>query len=141
MLRRPLALALAAAVASVVASPSAAADEGVPTERGAPWPSMRHDRFNTGRSPIRARYHRGDRPWAFATRKGVFSTPIVDSHETVYAGSADTNFYAIRNGRPRWRFKSGEIIDSAGVLGRGGTVTFGSGDEHVYRLRNRNGSK
>ena len=62
---------------------------------------MRHDRFNTGRSPIRAKYHAGDRPWAFATGKGVFSTPIVGSHETVYAGSADTNFYAIRNGRPQ----------------------------------------
>ncbi len=96
---------------------------------------MRHDRFNTGRSPIRARYHQGDRPWAFVTGKGVFSTPIVDRNETVYAGSADTWFYAIRGGRRRWRFKTGEIIDSAGVLGRGGTVTFGSGDEHVYRLR------
>lgn len=58
--------------------------------------------------------------------------------ETVYAGSADTWFYAIdRNGSRRWRFKTGEIIDSAGVLGRGGTVTFGSGDEHIYRLRSR----
>jgi outer membrane protein assembly factor BamB len=102
---------------------------------------MRHDRFNTGRSPIRAAYHPGDRPWAFTTGKGVFSTPIVDRHETVYAGSADTNFYAIRNGRARWRFKTGEIIDSAGVLGRGGTVTFGSGDERIYRLRARTGAK
>jgi outer membrane protein assembly factor BamB len=100
---------------------------------------MRHDRFNTGRSPIRARYHPGDRPWAFATGKGVFSTPIVDRNETVYAGSADTYFYAIRTGRPRWIFKTGEIIDSAGVLGRGGTVTFGSGDEHIYRLRSGTG--
>jgi len=102
---------------------------------------MRHDRFNTGRSPIRATYHRGDRPWAFTTGKGVFSTPIVDRHETVYAGSADTYFYAIRSGRPRWRFKTGEIIDSAGVLGRGGTVTFGSGDERIYRLRARTGAR
>jgi outer membrane protein assembly factor BamB len=109
----------------------------VPTEPGAPWPSMRHDRFNTGRSPIRAHYHPGDRPWAFRTGKGVFSTPIVDRHETVYAGSADSWFYAIHGGRLKWRFKTGEIIDSAGVLGRGGTVTFGSGDEHLYRLRTR----
>lgn len=97
---------------------------------------MRHDRFNTGRSPIRARYHDGDRPWAFRTRKGIFSTPIVGRDETVYAGSADSFFYAVgRGGKRRWRFKTGEIIDSAGVLGRGGTVTFGSGDEHIYRLR------
>ena len=99
---------------------------------------MRHDRLNTARSPIRARYHRGDRPWAFVTGKGVFSTPIVGRDETVYAGSADTWFYALRNGRLVWRHKTGEIIDSAGVLGRG-TVTFGSGDEHIYRLRSRSG--
>lgn len=131
-------VALAAAAAVPVAG---AATPDVPTASGAPWPSMRHDRFNTGRSPIRAHYHRGDRPWAFVTGKGVFSTPIVDRHETVYAGSADTSFYAIRNGRLRWRFKTGEIIDSAGVLGRGGTVTFGSGDERIYRLRTRSGRK
>jgi outer membrane protein assembly factor BamB len=120
---------------------ASAAPPDVPTERGAPWPSMRHDRLNTGRSPIRARYHAGDRPWAFRTGKGVFSTPIVGRDETVYAGSADSSFYAIRDGRLRWRFKTGEIVDSAGVLGRGGTVTFGSGDEHVYRLRSRDGSE
>src|SRR3954452_9741250 len=98
---------------------------------------MRHDHLNTGRSAIRAHYHPGDRPWAFQTGKGVFSTPIVDRSETVYAGSADSYFYALRDGRLKWRFKTGEIIDSAGVLGRGGTVTFGSGDEHIYRLRTK----
>jgi outer membrane protein assembly factor BamB len=98
---------------------------------------MRHDHLNTGRSAIRAHYHRGDRPWAFQTGKGVFSTPIVDRNETVYAGSADSYFYALHDGRLKWRFKTGEIIDSAGVLGRGGTVTFGSGDEHIYRLRTK----
>jgi outer membrane protein assembly factor BamB len=98
---------------------------------------MRHDHLNTGRSPIRAHYRPGDRPWAFQTGKGVFSTPIVDKNETVYAGSADSYFYAIHDGRLKWRFKTGEIIDSAGVLGRGGTVTFGSGDERIYRLRTK----
>jgi outer membrane protein assembly factor BamB len=139
--RRLSLVAAVLAIAAIGAPEASAARPDVPTAKGAPWPSMRHDRFNTGRSPIRANYHAGDRPWAFATGKGVFSTPIVDRHETVYAGSADTNFYAIRNGRPRWRFKTGEIIDSAGVLGRGGTVTFGSGDERIYRLRARTGAK
>jgi len=124
-------------VFAAAASPAESAD--VPTQAGAPWPSMRHDRFNTGRSPIRADYHAGDRPWVFVTGKGVFSTPVVGPRETVYAGSADTRFYALRDGRPRWRFKTGGIIDSAAVLGRGGTVTFGSGDERLYRLRTRDG--
>jgi outer membrane protein assembly factor BamB len=137
--RRLSLVAVVLALAAAAAPGAAAAPKDVPTAKGAPWPSMRHDHLNTGRSPIRAKYHRGDRPWAFVTGKGVFSTPIVDRNETVYVGSADTNFYALRNGRPRWRFKTGEIIDSAGVLGRGGTVTFGSGDERIYRLRTKNG--
>ena len=132
-----IAAVLALAV-TVAPAPSAAA-KGVPTQKGAPWPSMRHDRFNTGRSPIRAHFHPGDRPWVFVTGKGVFSTPVVGPRETVYAGSADTRFYALRDGRARWRFKTGGIIDSAAVLGRGGTVTFGSGDERLYRLRTGDG--
>jgi outer membrane protein assembly factor BamB len=119
--------------AAASGAPGGPAARTVPTEPGSPWPSMRHDRRNTGSSPVRGRYRRGDRPWRFRTGKGVFSTPVIGRDETVYAGSADTWFYALGpNGRPRWRYKTGEIIDSAGVLGRG-TVTFGSGDEHIYR--------
>jgi outer membrane protein assembly factor BamB len=137
--RAAVLIAAVLATAAAAAPAQGAARNDVPTERGAPWPSMRHDRFNTGRSPIRARYHPGDRPWAFVTGKGVFSTPVVGRRETVYAGSADTRFYALRDGRPRWRFRTGGIIDSAAVLGRGGTVTFGSGDERLYRLRSADG--
>jgi len=123
---------LAAAALTVLGQDATAA---LPTEPGSPWPSMRHDRRNTGSSPIRAHYRPGERPWSYRTGKGVFSTPVVGADGTVYAGSADSWFYAVgRRGRLRWRFKTGEIIDSAGVLGRG-TVTFGSGDERVYRLR------
>jgi outer membrane protein assembly factor BamB len=137
-----LAAALLGAGDAGASEPGGRDARAVPTEPGAPWPSMRHDRKNTGRSPIRGRYHRGDRPWSFRTGKGVFSTPVVGADETVYVGSADTWFYALgRGGRLRWRYKTGEIIDSAAVLGRrepalgSSTVTFGSGDEHVYRLR------
>ena len=99
----------------------------------APWVSMRHDARNTGRSSIPGVY-RGDKPWAFKTGKGIFSTPVIGSDGTVYVGSADSNFYAIRRtGKLRWKFKTGNIIDSAAVL-RGNTLTFGSGDETLYRL-------
>jgi outer membrane protein assembly factor BamB len=135
---RLIALAAAALTAAVGGGEGAHATAGgVPTETGSPWPSMRHDPLNTGRSQVRGRYHDGDRPWAFRTGKGIFSTPVIGADGTVYAGSADTWFYAVGpKGRLRWRFKTGEVIDSAGVLGRG-TVTFGSGDEYVYRLRSR----
>ena len=81
-------------------------------------------------------------PGASAPAKGVFSTPVVGADETVYVGSGDRWFYALGpGGHLRWRYRTGEIIDSAAVLGRreprlgSSTVTFGSGDEHIYRLR------
>jgi outer membrane protein assembly factor BamB len=121
---------LAAAPGSVAAAPAP------PTEPGSPWPSMRHDARNTGATGLRGVVRRSDRPWAFVTGKGIFSTPVIGADGTVFAGSADRHFYAIgADGRLRWRYRTGEIIDSAAVLGRGGTVTFGSGDEYVYRLR------
>ncbi|MFA5890381.1 MAG: PQQ-binding-like beta-propeller repeat protein [Actinomycetota bacterium] len=114
----------------------------VPVQAGSPWPSMRHDRRNTGRSSIRARYEDGDAPWAFQTGKGIFSVPVIDADGTAYFGSADRNFYAVDSqGHEAWRFQTGEVIDSAAVLGAYdeelGTspVTFGSGDSHVYHLR------
>ena len=114
----------------------------VPVQASSPWPSMRRDRRNTARSPIRARYRRGERPWAFRTGKGVFSSPVIGGDGTVYVGSADTFFYAIApSGKLRWRFKTGEIIDSAATIGaydpklRTSPITVGSGDEKIYRLR------
>src|SRR5690242_4099279 len=95
---------------------------------------MRHDRRNTGQSSIVSRYH-GDRPWAFRTGKGIFSTAVIGGDRTIYVGSADTWFYAIApSGRRRWRFRTGNIIDSAAVVGPQ-SVTFGSGDEFLYQLR------
>ncbi|MEA2409643.1 MAG: hypothetical protein QOC77_204 [Thermoleophilaceae bacterium] len=95
---------------------------------------MRHDARNTGRSVLPGNYRAGERPWAFRTGKGIFSTPVVGPDGTVYVGSADSFFYAIRRtGKLRWTFRTGNIIDSAAVL-HGGTLTFGSGDETLYRL-------
>ena len=109
---------------------------------GSPWSSMRHDRRNTGASPIVARYD-GDKPWAFATGKGIFSTPVIGGDGAVYVGSADGNFYALegRTGKERWRFRTGGIIDAAAVIGsydrklRTTPITIGSGDEILYKLR------
>jgi hypothetical protein len=39
---------------------------------GAPWPTMRHDMRNTGRSRLPARFD-GSRPWRVRTGKGIFS--------------------------------------------------------------------
>ena len=148
----PIVLLLATAVA-LLGTASAGADSAqprrfgydIPVQSTSPWPEMRHDRHNTGASPVVGRYH-GGRPWAFKTGKGIFSTPIIDGDGTVYVGSADTNFYAIRpDGKLRWRFKTGGVIDSAGVIGRydrlhhTNPITFGSGDEFLYHVRSNPG--
>ncbi len=117
----------------------------VPVQADAPWPTFRRDERNTGRSPIAARYH-GDRPWSFATGKGIFSTPVVDGRGTIYVGSADHNFYAIGpDGSEKWRFESGEVIDSAAALRPDpetgvATVVFPSGDGYLRCLRAEDGA-
>ncbi len=142
-----LALTLAALIAPAAPASGKSAtsrtyDYDIPVPAGSPWPEMRRDRHNTGRSPIRARYDAGERPWSFHTGKGIFSTPVIGADGTIYVGSADKSFYAVGpHGGERWRFRTGGIIDSAAVLGKrdpglgAATVTVGAGDENLYRLR------
>jgi outer membrane protein assembly factor BamB len=134
------ALGLSWAGSPAGAHPAAAAGLAVPLDASSPWPEMRHDRRNTGRSSIVGRY-RGERPWALRTGRGIFSTPVIGGDGTVYVGSGDTYFYAIRpDGRLRWRVKTGGIIDAAGALSaydpRVGSapLTFGSGDQRLYHV-------
>jgi outer membrane protein assembly factor BamB len=145
MRRRPVALTLMA-MAAVLAPGASAVRAGafsydVPVQPRSPWPEMRRDSRNTGASPIRARY-RGDRPWSFRTARGIFSTPVIGGDGTIYVGSADHYFYALRSdGRLLWRFRTGGIIDAAAAIARpakklrSSPITIGSGDERLYRLR------
>lgn len=111
----------------------------VPVQEEAPWPLFRRDHRNTGRSPI-VGHPRDEAPWSFPTGKGVFSTPVIDAEGTIYVGSADHVFYAIGpDGHERWRFETGEIIDSAAALPRRepdgrASVVVPSGDGHLYKL-------
>jgi outer membrane protein assembly factor BamB len=107
---------------------------GVPLAPDSPWPKFRRDAAQTGATPLKLTDD-GAKPWKFPTGKGIFSSPIVGGDGTVYIGSADRSFYAIRaDGTEKWRFRTGEIIDSAGLLDDRGRVFFGSGDGHVYAL-------
>jgi outer membrane protein assembly factor BamB len=113
----------------------------VPVQAAAPWPLFRRDQRNTANSPLPAIYQ-GDQPWSFRTGKGVFSTPVIDEHGVIYVGSADHNFYALNpDGTEKFRFTTGEIIDSAGALPRHDpaigypTVIIPSGDGHIYHIR------
>ncbi|HEY1591770.1 MAG TPA: PQQ-binding-like beta-propeller repeat protein [Solirubrobacteraceae bacterium] len=110
-------------------------------QQSSPWPTMRRDLRNTASSPIVGRYEDG-RPWAFKTGKGIFSTPVIGGNGTAYFGSADTYFYAVNGaGKQVWRFKTGNLIDSAGFVGawnprlRTYPVAVPSGDTHLYLIR------
>lgn len=111
-----------------------------PIQPDSPWPTFRHDQRNSGHSTLPAIY-KGDKPWAFQTAKGVFSTPVIDGQGIIYIGSGDHYFYALHSdGTVKWKYKTGEIIDSAAALGRldpqtGETVTFISGDGFMYHFR------
>jgi hypothetical protein len=119
---------------------AASAAVSVPLDASSPWPEMRHDAANSGRSTIVAAYH-GDPPWAFHTGRGIFSTPVIGGDGTVYIGSGDTYFYALDSrGRLRWRLKTGGLIDAAAALSSydpslgSSPLTFGSADQRLYHL-------
>ena len=106
------------------------------------WPTYRRTLRNNANSPLRANYQ-DDHPWFFQTGKGIFSTPIIDEQNVIYVGSADHHFYAIDSaGQEKWRFRTGEVIDSAGALPADdpGTILFPSGDGFLYRLNREDGS-
>ncbi len=112
----------------------------VPLDPGSPWPKFRANELQNGRSPVVPKPGRGA-PWEFRTKKGIFSSPVVDGDGTVYIGSADQRFYAIqKDGTLKWSIQTGEIIDSAALLDDRGRVYFGSGDAFVYCADRRNGA-
>ena len=135
------AVAVAALLALVFADGASAYSYDVPVQRTRPGRRCAATAATPGTSPIRARYD-GGRPWRFRTGRGIFSTPVIGGDGTVYVGSADHDFYALRpDGRLRWKLHTGGIIDAAAAIGaydrRRKTlpITIGSGDEHLYHLR------
>lgn len=113
----------------------------VPLSPTSPWPKFRRNAHQDGRSPI-VGPGKLAKPWIFPTAKGIFSSPIVGGDETVYIGSADRFFYALKaDGTLRWKFETGEIIDSSGLLDDQGRVYFASGDGHLYARDAATGSE
>ncbi len=111
----------------------------VPLDPRSPWPKFRNNAPQNGRSRVKPAADPSLRPWVFKTGKGVFSTGVVDADDTVYLGSADHHFYAIKkDGSLKWKFRTGEVIDSSALLDDRGRVYFGSGDAHVYCLDRKN---
>lgn len=113
----------------------------VPYHAGSPWPCMRGNARNTGKSPLVSGDSGFERAAAMVFRRwqtgnGIFSTPIVGADETIYVGSADKRFYALDpvTGDERWTRETGECIDCAGCIDRKGNLWFVSCDAGLYGL-------
>ncbi len=111
----------------------------VPYRAGSPWPCMRGNARNTGKSPLVSGDAGFERAGAMVLRRwrtgnGIFSTPVVGEDETIYVGSADKLFYALDpvSGDQRWTRETGECIDCAGCIDADGTIWFVSCDAGLY---------
>jgi len=112
----------------------------IPLDPKSPWPKFRANSLQNGRTAVKP-LHTTLHPWVFKTGKGIFSSPVVDAQGTVYIGSADHYFYAIRqDGSLKWKIKTGEIIDSSALLDDKGMVYVGSGDSYVYCINRETGT-
>ena len=106
---------------------------------GSPWPCFRHDYLNTGRAddifPSRMQSQDSAPRWDFRTRGPIFSTPVIGPDGTVYVGSGDFNFYALKpSGELRWLLHTDRLIDSAAAISADGRVYVPGGDGKVYAL-------
>jgi outer membrane protein assembly factor BamB len=78
----------------------------------------------------------GSRKWSFRARRGVTSSPYVDSKEGVcYVGSSDNYMYSVdaSSGYSLWRFRtSGPILSSPSLVED--MLFFGSADGSMYAI-------
>jgi outer membrane protein assembly factor BamB len=62
-------------------------------------------------------------------------SPAIGSDGTIYVGSQDNKFYAIKlDGTVKWSFITGDTVRSSPVIGSDGTIYFGSYDYKLYAI-------
>ncbi|MHA1292854.1 MAG: outer membrane protein assembly factor BamB family protein [Promethearchaeota archaeon] len=103
------------------------------------WPSFRADTRNTGRAPnwLDKRFNKKikwpDKPWAFKLGKAITSAPVIGADGTIYVGSADTYFYAIKyDGTLKWKLKINHVIDDSAVIARRTDPNTGEEKDYVF---------
>jgi outer membrane protein assembly factor BamB len=112
----------------------------LPLAHGSPWPKFRSDAFQDGVGSVHA-HTTGGAQWSVKTGKGIFSSPVVDADGTVFIGSADKNFYAVKpDGTVAWKIPCGELIDSAALLDDKGRLYFGAGDSKLRAVDPKTGN-
>lgn len=111
-------------------------DSGVPPSQS-PWPTMRGDRQNTGRSPLFARLGPGTSAVSNLQTKSfaaLNATPVIGPGERVLVGSADNSFYDFIPGQgEQHAVATGNIIDSAAAIAGPDEVYFASGNFQIWK--------
>jgi outer membrane protein assembly factor BamB len=92
------------------------------------------DAAHTGRSENRGPSSMPSPGWTYQTGARVFASPILGSDGTIYVGSLDGQFVALRpDGSLAWRYSAGEkIYPSALVVGS--SVIFGTSHKELVSL-------
>ena len=98
-----------------------------------PWPMFRHDLRHTGRSSYTGS-GKNYLQWVYPIGSST-STPAIGTDSTIYVGSYDSNLYAINpDGTLKWKYKTGDVIESSPAVGADGVIYVGSNDNKVYAI-------
>jgi len=83
-----------------------------------------------------------ERIWDFGdSSMPSHSTPAVGEDGTIYIGDTDNHLYAVNpDGTEKWRYETGDWVNTAPVVGDDGTIYFASRDYQLYAL-NPNGTE
>lgn len=81
----------------------------------------------------------GNLKWKYSitdtTDPTLFSSPAIGSNGIIYVGSDNGYLYAFNtDGALKWKYQTGDEIDSSPCIGSDGTVYFGSADRYVYAI-------
>jgi outer membrane protein assembly factor BamB len=131
---RPRPIAPPPAYASTTAA-ARTASRGEPPPPPAPGAMFRYGPDHRGRSPYRAPLKRPDVIWSYETRAPITSTPVITSDGAVAVGSHDGQLHVVgKDGKPLWRFATGDLVFSSPALAAGAIAYIGSDDDHLYAL-------
>ncbi len=78
----------------------------------------------------------GSFKWLYVVGDGVESSPGIGPDGTIYFGSYDSCFYALRDdgSHPtlKWKYKTNGVVDASPAIGGDGTIYIGSRDSTLY---------
>jgi outer membrane protein assembly factor BamB len=78
----------------------------------------------------------GSLKWLYVVGDGVESSPGIGPDGTIYFGSYDSTFYALRDDGThptlKWSYKTNGVVDASPTIGGDGTIYIGSRDSTLY---------